>query len=52
MENFSRTKKNMHREPTVSSEVSVVKTPAEKRPKASNKEEEWVEVPSRTNLQK
>ena len=41
-----------HREPTMSPEVSVVKKPAKKRPKASNKEEEWVEVPSRKNLQK
>ena len=30
----------------------MVKKPAEKRPKASNKEQEWVEVPSRKNLQK
>ena len=41
-----------HREPTMSPEVSVVKKPAEKRPKASNKEEEWVEDSSRKNLQK
>ena len=30
----------------------MAKKPAEKRPKASNKEEEWVEVSSRKNLQK
>ena len=41
-----------YREPIVSPEVSVVKKPAEKRPKGSNKEEEWVEIPSRKNLQK
>ena len=41
-----------HKEPIVSPEVLVVKKPAEKRPKASNKEEECVEVPSKKNLQK
>ena len=40
------------REPTVSPEASASKKPAEKRLKASNKEEEWVEVSSRKNLQK
>ena len=36
----------------VSLEASVAKKPGEKRPKASNKEEEWVEFSSRKNLQK
>ena len=40
------------REPTVSLEASAAKKPAEKRPKVSNKEEEWVEVSSRIHLQK
>ena len=40
------------RELTASPEVSVAKKPAEKRPKASNKEEEYVEVLTRKNLQK
>ena len=40
------------REPTVSPEASAAKIPAEKRPKASNKKEEWVVVSSRKNPQK
>ena len=40
------------REPTASPEVSAAKKPAEKRPKASNKEEDWVEVPKKKDLQK
>ena len=41
-----------HREPTASPEVSVSKKPVEKRPKASRKEEEWVEVPKKKGLRK
>ena len=41
-----------HREPTANLEVSVVKKPAEKRPKVSKKEEEWVEVPKKKDLRK
>ena len=41
-----------HREPTASPEVSAVKKPAEKRPKASKKEEECVEVPKKKDLRK
>ena len=40
------------REPTASPEMPEVKKPAEKRPKASNKEEEWVEVPKKKDLRK
>ena len=40
------------REPTMSSEVSEAKKLAEKRAKASNKEEEWVEVPKKKDLRK
>ena len=40
------------REPTASPEVPEAKKPAEKRPKASNKEEEWVEVPKKKDLRK
>ena len=40
------------REPTASPEVSAAKKPAKKRPKASNEEEKWVEVPARKNLLK
>ena len=50
----ARSTSDMHkwlREPTVSPEASAAKKPA-KRPKASNKEEEWVKVSSRKNLQK
>ena len=39
--------RNRVREPTASPEVSAAKKPAEKRPKASNKEEEWVKVPKK-----
>ena len=39
------------REPTASPKVSAAKKPAEKRPEASNKEEEWVEVPKKKDLQ-
>ena len=38
------------REPTVSPEESTLKKLAWKRPKASNKEEEWVEVPKKKDL--
>ena len=38
------------RESTASLEVSVAKKPAEKRPRASNTEKEWVEVPIREDL--
>ena len=38
------------REFTASPEVSAAKKPAEKRPRASNKEKEWVEVPNRKDL--
>ena len=38
------------RQPTASPEVSAVKKPAERRPKASNKEEDWVEVPKKKDL--
>ena len=41
-----------YREPTASPEVSVVNKPAEKRPEASKKEEEWVEVPKKKDLRK
>ena len=40
------------RELTVSPEVSAAKKPVEKRPRASNKEKEWVEVPNRKDLRK
>ena len=40
------------REPTVSPEASAAKKPEEKRSKASNKEEKWVEVPARKNPQR
>ena len=40
------------REPTVSPEASAAKKSMEKSPKASNKEEKWVRVPVRKNLQK
>ena len=40
------------REPTVSSEVSAASKPAEKRPKVSNKEEEWMEVANKKDLRK
>ena len=40
------------REPTASPEVSAAKNPTEKRPKDSNKEKEWVEVPKKKDLQK
>ena len=40
------------RESTASPEVSAAKKPTEKRPKASNKEKEWVEVPERKDLRK
>ena len=40
------------RESTASLEVSAAKKPAERSPKASNKEKEWVEVPNRKNLRK
>ena len=40
------------RESTASPGVSAAKKPAEKRPKASNKEKEWVEVPERKDLRK
>ena len=40
------------RESTASPGVSTAKKSAEKRPKASNKEEEWVEVPNRKDLRK
>ena len=33
-------------------EASAAKKPLQKRPKSSNKEEEWVEVSARKNLQK
>ena len=38
------------RESTASPEVSTAKKPAEKRPRAFNKEKEWVEVPNRKDL--
>ena len=38
------------REPTVSLDETAAKKPEEKRLKASSKEEEWVEVPTRKNL--
>ena len=44
--------RKMLREPTVNPEVSAAKKRAQKRPKVSNKEEEWVDVPVRKNLQK
>ena len=40
------------REPTVSPEATAAKKSVEKKAKASNKEEEWVEVPARKNIQK
>ena len=40
------------REPTAIPEVSAAKKPAEKRPKASNKGEEWVEDPKKKDLRK
>ena len=40
------------REPAASPEVSAAMKPAQKRPKASNKEEEWVEFPNRKDLWK
>ena len=40
------------REPTASPEVSMAKKPAEKRPKASNKEGDWVEVLKKKDFQK
>ena len=40
------------REPTASPEVPAVKKLAEKRPKASNEEEEWVEVLKKKDLRK
>ena len=40
------------RESTASPEVSAAKKPAERRPKASNKEKEWVEVPNRKDVRK
>ena len=40
------------RVPTASLEVTNIKTPVEKRPKVSNKEEEWVEVPNKKDLRK
>ena len=40
------------RESTASPEVSAAKKLTEKRPKASNKEKEWVEVPDREDLRK
>ena len=40
------------REPTASPEETNIKKPVEKRPKASNKEEEWVEVPNKKDLRK
>ena len=40
------------RESTESPEASARKKPEEKRPKASNKEEEWVKVPNRKDLRK
>ena len=47
----SETRKRV-RVPTASPEVSAAKKPSELRPKASNKEEESVVVPTRKNLQK
>ena len=38
------------REPTVSPEESAAKKPVEKRPKASDKEQEWVQVPLKKDL--
>ena len=40
------------REPTASPEVSEAKKPAEKRPRASNKQGDWVEVPKKKDLRK
>ena len=40
------------RESIASLEETKTKKPAEKRPKASKKEEEWVEVPTRKDLRK
>ena len=40
------------RKPNASPEVSAAKKRAEKRPKASNKEEKWVEVPKKKDLRK
>ena len=47
----SDTRKRL-RELPVSPEASAAKKPVEKRPKASNKEEKWVKVPVKKNLQK
>ena len=38
------------RKPTTSPEETNIKKRVEKRPKASNKEEEWVEVPNKKDL--
>ena len=40
------------RELTASPEVSAAKKPAEKRTKASNKEEEWVKIPKKKDIRK
>ena len=58
VESFSRTSccevhagtRKRIREPTVSPKESGVKKPVEKRPKASNKEEEWVQVSIKKDL--